>query len=220
MKTWDEMSFWSTDEWLNVQERLDNLNKAHKKYCPKQEDLFAALDATPFEKVRVAIIAQDPYPNPLLATGIAFDIPKKTPIPFPPTLVSLFKEYERDLSLSRPTTGCLRSWCDQGVLLWNAIPSCEAGKSLSHDWSEWKLLTKEIVEALSSASVLIVFLGGKARAFLQYVDLLNSDVLVYSHPSPRGSLNSKNPFVGSYMFSTINDRLRDEGQTPINWRLP
>lgn len=219
MKNWDEMRYWDTGEWQVVQERLKDLNKAHKKYCPKQEDLFAALDATPYEKVRVAIVGQDPYPNALLATGIAFDI-GYTSIPFPPTLVTLYKEYERDLHLPTPTTGSLHKWCDQGVLLWNAIPSCEAGKSLSHDWPEWKLLTQEIVEALSEASVLMVFLGGKARDFLQYVDLLNSDVLVYSHPSPRGSMRSKTPFLGSHMFSTINDKLQAEGQTPIDWRLP
>ncbi len=217
--TWDEMEFWDTGEWQVMEERLDDLDKAKVVYNPERDKLFAALDASPFLQTRVAILGQDPYPNHKDATGIAFSVPPKRKLP--PTLVSIFNEYHDDLGLPVPTSGSLTSWTEQGVLLWNVIPTCEANKSLSHEgWFEWRYLTDEIIKVLCERNVkpVLVFLGGRARSFVKEVPQ-GIKVIETSHPSPRGSLNSKVPFTGSRIFSRINDALCELDQEPINWRL-
>lgn len=220
IKIWDDMKFFQCGEWQVIQENLEDLEKAKIKYNPERELLFNALDLVPFEKVRVAIIAQDPYPESKFATGVAFSIPKNCR-EVPPTLENLFKEYCSDLHLPTPTNGNLEKWCDEGVLLWNAIPSCTAGRSLSHQpWVEWQLLTQEIIEELDQRDqgCVFVFLGGIARQYTKFVTD-NSEYLEYSHPVPRASLKSNKPFTGSRMFSTINAKLNEQGLGPIDWRL-
>src|SRR3990167_9104952 len=95
--TWEDLNFWRSGEWQVIEERLDTLDKDRIIYTPKREDMFNALDATPFEKVKVVILGQDPYPDPKLATGLAFSIPKNVK-KFPPTLENIFHEYYNDLN--------------------------------------------------------------------------------------------------------------------------
>lgn len=224
LQTWDELRYWYSGEWQWVQEKLDDLEKNRIITCPTRENLFNALDTTPFETVRVAIIGQDPFPNPAHATGIAFSVPK-TVITFPSTLVNLFRVYKSDLGYTQPTRGNLELWCQRGVFLWNAIPSCTAFKPLSHDWDEWSWLTREIVEVLSEKGIVFAFLGGVARRYVQFVNLDCNGVIETSHPSPRGTLAkaskgaSWTPFLESRLFSTINAKLVEEGMEPVDWRL-
>lgn len=219
IKNWDDLSYWDTGEFQVVQERLDDLRKAKKICNPKREDLFAALDLTPFEDVKVCLMGQDPYPNSRHATGVAFSVPSSLKV-LPPTLVNILREYQDDLHLPEPKTGDLTKWGKQGVLLWNVIPSVEANRPGSHTgWCEWELLTKEIIEELDARHIVFVFLGGKAREFVKYVQPWNSSVIELSHPSPRGNLNARSPFLGSRMFSTINDKLNGQGIKPIDWKL-
>lgn len=215
--TWEDLSFWSSKEWQTIEERLDDLDRQGKGYNPSRENIFAALDATPYETVRVAIIGQDPYPDKRFCTGVAFSIPPAE-TSFPPTLINIFKEYCEDLHLPFPTSGDLSSWCRQGVLLWNAVPTCYAGRPASHrDWTAWSVLTQEIVEKLNEKEKMVfVSLGGIARLFLDNVDHLRHQVFSYSHPSPLGASKTKSPFLGSRLFSTINDKLKSN---PIDWRL-
>jgi uracil-DNA glycosylase len=216
---WDEMKFWDIGEFQAIEEGLDDLDKAKIVYNPERDKIFAALDACPFLKTRVAIFGQDPYPNHEDATGLAFSVPPKRK--FPPTLVSIFNEYHNDLGLPVPKSGSLTDWADQGVLLWNVIPTCEANKSLSHEgWLEWRFLTDEIISSLCNRNVkpVLVFLGGRARSFVKEVPE-GIKVIETSHPSPRGSLHSKVPFSGSRIFSRINDALCELDQKPIDWRL-
>ena len=212
------MSYWDTGEWQVVEERLDDLEKEHVSYNPTRECLFSSLDAVPFDSCRVAIMGQDPYPNSKHAMGLAFSVPKSVKL-LPPTLNNILKEYCDDLHYPEPKSGDLSKWCEQGVLLWNCIPSCETSKSLSHNWEEWKLLTREIIERQSARGIVFVFLGGFAREFSKYVNEKVSKVLVLSHPSPRASRLSYSPFLGSRMFSTVNSMLNEQGLEPVNWRL-
>jgi len=216
---WWSLDYFNSGEWQVVQEKLDDLEQARVAINPARENLFKALDSTPFESVRVAIIGQDPYPGEGVATGIAFSIPPYI-TPFPPTLVNLLREYKSDLKYGQPKTGDLTPWVRQGVLLWNAIPSCNRFKSLSHDWDEWSFLTKEIVVRLAARGIVFAFLGAVARRYTGFVTSDNNSVIETSHPSPRGSASSKVPFLGSRLFSTINAKLLEEGEEPINWRLP
>lgn len=217
---WDDLDFWRSGEWQVIDENLRSLSKRRIKFNPKREDMFNALDATPFDKVKVMICGQDPYPNAEYATGIAFSIPAGKE-PFPPTLSNIFNEYIADLHYPYPESGDLTKWCEQGVLLWNATPTCEAGKPASHsDWVEWEILNKEMIERLSEkGAVVFAFLGRRARTYEKYVDKERCKVIEVSHPSPLGIKAAQRSFKGSRLFSTINDCLVQLKQTPINWRL-
>lgn len=221
---WPQLKFWQSGEWQVVQERLDDFEKDGKLFNPRRELLFAALDATPFPKVKVVICGQDPYPDWFMASGVAFSIPNGT-IPkgqqLPPTLDTIYEEYCSDLHYPRPGGTSLMAWADRGVLLWNAIPTCATGKSLSHDWPEWHELTREIVERLSDAhDIVFVFMGQIAQRFTKYVDEKHNTVLRTCHPSPRAHLFSHAPFLGSRIFSTINSKLvQDHRKDPVDWSL-
>lgn len=216
--TWDEMKFWDCGEWQALEERLNDLKG---RLCPKKENLFAAFDACPLGCTKVAFVGQDPYPNPDYCTGLSFSIPKGSKT-FPPTLVNILQEYSTDTHLPYPEHGDLTKWCKNGVLLWNAIPSCEAGLSLSHEsWEEWSYLTKEMCELLAEDDVIFVLCGRiaqeKVRKYLP--EHYDKWIINVSHPSPRGVKFSKSPFLGSRVFTRVNSLLCDLGKETIDWRL-
>lgn len=216
-----KLNFWQSGEWQVCNERLKDMENAGIQYNPTRKELFRALRLTQPGEVKVCIVGQDPYPDSEFATGLAFSIPElegKREV-YPPTLRAVFNEYCSDLGYSFPSTGNLDGWAAQGVLLWNAIPSCRSGQSLSHDWPEYTLLTREIVQLLARRGIVFALLGAVARRHLGDIDLSNNEVILTSHPSPRGSRFSKTPFEGSRLFSTINDKLNSQGLDPINWRL-
>jgi uracil-DNA glycosylase len=205
-----ELDYWDSGEWQVVEERLDDMDKKGILYCPGKDKLFAVLDLLPMDSVRCVILGQDPYPDPKFATGIAFSIPKEQK-EFPPTLANIVSEYSKDLHYPYPTTGDLTPWVKQGVLLWNVIPSCGVGRSMSHDWPEWAYLTQEIISKLAERDVVFAALGQVAQRYTKELDALE-----FSHPSPRGNYSSIHPFLGSRLFSTINGKLKGN---PIDWRL-
>ena len=215
--TWDEMNFWRSGEWQVVEERLDDMDKLGILYNPMRQDLFKALDATPYDKVKVLIMGQDPYPDRHLATGVAFDIPADIH-EHPMTLHNVLQEYSDDLGLPYPQSGCLKTWTQEGVLLWNAIPSCTNGKSLSHDWNEWACLTREICNELSKKGIVAVLCGAVAQRFKNDFDDTN-EIICTSHPSPRGVKFGKIPFIGSRVFSTVNVKLIELGYSTVDWKL-
>ncbi len=222
INTWHELKFWETGEYDVVQERLDDLKRDGVLFNPVRSKLFHILDIIEPGQVRVAVIGQDPYPQHDLATGIAFDVPDHIYKAggfeaLPPTLQTILREYSKDLGFKLPETGNLLPWVKQGVLLWNSIPSCTAGKSLSHDWPEYLLLTEEIIKELDQQEIVFVFLGGKARHFAQFVQ--KSKVIETSHPSPRAGTKARCPFIGSRIFSRTNALLRELKKEPIDWRL-
>lgn len=214
---WSNLTWFDSGEHQVVSERILDAKLKGILSNPRKDLRYQALRLIPIEKVRVVILGQDPYPDPKYCTGIAFSIPKDIPkVSFPKTLDSIFKEYVEDLHYPYPTSGDLTPWSSQGVLLWNVIPTCEAYKSLSHDWVEYELLTQEVLKNLLGKNIVFVFLGAVAKRPCFFNIVKDEITLRYSHPSPRGSLNSLSPFKGSRMFSTINAKLKGE---PINWRL-
>lgn len=220
---WDDLDYWTSGECQVVMERLADLIAAKIPWCPgKIDKLFSNTQAVPFDKVRVIIVGQDPYPDPQYATGHAFSIPKDND-DFPPTLMNIFNEYIQDLGYDTfPETGDLSPWIKQGVLLWNIIPSCTAEKSMSHDWGEYYPLSEEVFKKLSAGDEYRVFvlLGGLARQFSKFVNTDECGLIETSHPSPRGSINAREPFNGSRIFSRVNDLLCSHGEKQIQWRLP
>jgi len=220
IKNWDDLSYWDSGEWQVVEERLNDLDNRGSLYNPSRECIFAALDSTPLNMVKVALIGQDPYPDRDLVCGLSFSVPK-TSDRIPPSLAVIFDEYQKDLHLPRPNSGDLTVWTERGVLLWNCIPTCSIGKSLSHNWSEWALLTKEILSTLSTKDIVYIFIGAVSRVYTKDLRLSspNLKIIEVGHPSPRGQRNARYPFSGSRIFSKANDMLVQLGKEPINWRL-
>lgn len=211
MNLW-HLDYWKSGEWQVVQERLNDLKRDGIQVCPASDKRFEALRRVPRRSCRVAIIGQDPYPNPRHATGIAFDVPKETEV-LPPSLVNIFDELRNDLGIVHTSNPSLAGWVDQGVLLWNCYPTCTVGKPGSHRWLEYDYLTREIIEKLDEQEknrIVFCFLGSVAARFADGVN--NGLVISTSHPSPLGVNHG---FKGSKIFSRINSHL----EVPINWGL-
>ena len=218
---WSDLDYWKTGEWQVCDEELKRLDKAGVVYCPGREHLFAALDLCPYDLTRVVLCGQDPYPNPNACTGLAFSVPESFE-PLPLSLVNILKELIDDYpDIELSGNGDISRWArEEGVLLWNAIPSCEAWKSKSHHWPEYELLTAEIFQRLSQKHVVFAFLGSTAAYYKKYVNEEKSDVICVTHPSPRALLNKNiKPFFGCRLFSTINTHLDQLGFEPVDWRV-
>lgn len=220
---WSELVFWKSGEFQAIRERINDLVAEGATINPDRKAWFSALARTPRASVKVVLLGQDPYPNKAFATGYAFSVPETIPVAeCPPTLLNILKEYGDDLGYPAPKSGDLRAWSDRGVLLYNAIPTCTAGRSLSHDWSEWTYLTSEILTKLSAQGVVFVLMGRRAAAYDRYIDDTKSKVIYTSHPSPLayvGGKTPKNSFLGSRVFTTVNSKLHELGKEPVDWRL-
>ncbi|MUV13114.1 uracil-DNA glycosylase [Noviluteimonas gilva] len=184
---------------------------------PPAPQMFAALDATPFDKVKVVILGQDPYHGFGQAHGLCFSVQHGTAVP--PSLVNIFKELQRDLGIPTPTHGCLDHWAEQGVLLLNAVLTVEEGRAGAHQGKGWEGFTDHIVETLNREREHLVFLlwGAYAQAKGKMIDTAKHRVLKAPHPSP---LSAHRGFIGCGHFSKANEYLVRHGMTPIDWSLP
>jgi uracil-DNA glycosylase len=213
------LNYWNTGEWQVCHERLKDLDKAGVKWNPPRKELFQQLRNVRSEDVKVLILGQDPYPKRKHATGIPFRIPPEEDT-VPPTLATIFEEYESDTGFVTPEDYDILPWLSRGVLPWNVVPTCTVGESLSHQWEEYYPLTWEILDKLSAQPLVVASLGGFATKFLREQDYDNFSIITVSHPSPRASKASHNPFLGSKIFTRINTALQgDWGLEPIDWNL-
>lgn len=190
---------------------------AGKSIYPRAGEIFAALDETPFEAVRVVILGQDPYHGPGQAHGLCFSV--RQGVPIPPSLNNIFAEIERDLGIARPAHGCLLHWARQGVLLLNAVLTVERGRAGAHQGKGWESFTDAIIDALNREREGLVFMlwGSQAQAKGRLVDRHRHLVLKAPHPSP---LSAHRGFIGCGHFSRANRWLGERGDTPIDWSLP
>ena len=190
---------------------------AGKIIYPPGSQIFAALDSTPFERVKVVILGQDPYHGPGQAHGLCFSVAPGVAVP--PSLQNIFKEIARDLDLPRPTHGCLTSWAKQGVLLLNTVLTVERGLAGSHQGKGWELLTDACIETLNREREGLVFLlwGSHAQAKGRLIDSQRHLILKAPHPSP---LSAHRGFLGCGHFSRANRYLEQSGRSPIDWSLP
>ena len=191
--------------------------RAGKIIHPLGARIFAALDTTPFDTVKVVILGQDPYHGAGQAHGLCFSVPPG--VPPPPSLLNIFAEIQRDLGLPRPNHGCLLPWARQGVLLLNSVLTVEHGRAGSHQGKGWEGFTDACIEALNREREGLVFLlwGSYAQAKGKLIDTRRHRVLKAPHPSP---LSAHRGFIGCGHFSGANTYLRERGVTPIDWRLP
>lgn len=190
---------------------------AGKRIHPPGGRIFAALDETPFDAVKVVVLGQDPYHGPGQAHGLSFSVPPGVAIP--PSLANIFVELQRDLGVSRPDHGCLLPWARQGVLLLNAVLTVEEGRAGSHQGRGWETFTDAVVEQLNREREGLVFLlwGSYAQRKGQIIDARRHRVLRAPHPSP---LSAHRGFIGCGHFSATNQYLERRGLAAIDWQLP
>ena len=204
-------------QMLALAEFLRAEKRAGKVIYPPGPRIFAALNTTPFEAVKVVILGQDPYHGPNQAHGLCFSV--LPGVPAPPSLENIFAEIERDLRIPRPDHGCLLPWARQGVLLLNAVLTVERGQAGSHQGKGWEGFTDACIDALNREREGIVFLlwGSYAQAKGKLIDTTRHRVLKAPHPSP---LSAYRGFIGCGHFSRANEYLVQRGQVPIDWQLP
>ncbi|HMB56247.1 MAG TPA: uracil-DNA glycosylase [Arenimonas sp.] len=188
-----------------------------KRIYPPGPQIFAALDATPFDATNVVILGQDPYHGPGQAHGLCFSVAPGVDVP--PSLLNIFKEIERDLGLPRPKHGYLMPWAQQGVLLLNAVLTVEAGRAGAHQGKGWEGFTDHIVETLDREREGLVFMlwGSYAQAKGKIIDTRRHCVLRAPHPSP---LSAHRGFIGCGHFSAANRWLQGRQRALIDWSLP
>lgn len=199
--------------FLDLQDFLKN-EYANYIIYPEEKNIFNALNAVPFDKVKVVIIGQDPYHEPGQAQGMSFSVPEDVDIP--PSLVSIMREIESDLGVKCEKNGNLTRWAKQGVLLLNTVLTVRKGMANSHKDKGWERLTRKIIEILGQRKEPIVFLlwGSYAQSYQELIAPWHL-VLKAPHPSP---LSAYRGFFGCKHFSKCNQFLIEHGQTPIDWR--
>lgn len=189
----------------------------NQKIHPDMYHIFEALEETPFEKVKVVILGQDPYHGPHQAHGLSFSV--QPGVKVPPSLQNVYKELQSDLGISPVNHGYLISWAQQGVLLLNTILTVREGQAFSHRGKGWELLTDTIIQKLNNRKDPVVFIlwGKPAQKKKTMIDTSQHVILCAPHPSP---LSAHRGFFGSKPFSKTNDALLAMGKSPIDWRLP
>jgi len=190
--------------------------KAKYTIYPQGSQIFSAFNQTPFDKVKVVIIGQDPYHEENQANGLCFSV--SDGIKKPPSLLNIFKELKTDLGYNIPENGNLEKWANQGVLLLNATLTVRAQHAGSHQNKGWETFTDAVIKVLSLKKEGLVFIlwGNYAQAKQKLINTSIHFVLKAVHPSP---LSAYNGFFGCKHFSKTNEILIKKGKQPIDWRL-
>ncbi|MDR0618624.1 MAG: uracil-DNA glycosylase [Bacteroidales bacterium] len=189
-----------------------------KRYVvyPSGGKMFEAFNRTPFESVKVVLLGQDPYHGYRQAEGLCFSVPDG--VPFPPSLLNIFKELSDDLGVSVPRSGHLGKWANEGVLLLNATLSVREHQAGSHQNRGWETFTDEAIRQLSIRRNGLVFIlwGSYAISKKKLIDLSRHHILETVHPSP---LSAYRGFFGCRHFSKANELLAGQGIAPVDWAL-
>ena len=202
------------------QKLMDFLNQEYltEQIFPVREEIFQALEFTPYSKVKVVILGQDPYHGEGQSHGLAFSV--KPGIKQPPSLVNIFKELNQEMDIPLPARdfGYLKKWADQGVLLLNTCLTVRAHSAGSHRKRGWETFTDEIIRRLNQREKPMVFLlwGNNAREKKKLITSSKHLVLEGAHPSP---LSAYRGFFGGEYFLETNHFLEKIGETPIDWDI-
>ncbi|WP_432714714.1 uracil-DNA glycosylase [Pedobacter sp.] len=216
--------------WLNVLEKefdkdymkslkvfLKEERENHHEIYPENKNIFNAFQHTPFDKVKVVILGQDPYHGPGQAHGLSFSVQKG--VKLPPSLKNIYKELSTDIEgFKTPLNGNLTEWADQGVLLLNATLTVRAKEPGSHQGKGWEIFTDTVMAELSQRKQGIVFLlwGKYAQNKSLLIDDSRHTILKAPHPSPFSAYQG---FLGCRHFSRTNLKLAENGLSPINWQI-
>jgi uracil-DNA glycosylase len=201
--------FQSLTEFLREEKKLYTI-------YPPGSQIFSAFNHTPFNRVKVVILGQDPYHGPGQAHGMCFSVPDG--VQLPPSLVNIFKEIKSDLGIPVPANGNLTKWTEQGVLLVNAILTVRANTPTSHQNHGWEKFTDAVIRNLSEKRKNLIFLlwGNYAQAKESLIDSGRHHILKAAHPSP---LSASRGFFGCRHFSRVNEILDELGLNTIDWSL-
>lgn len=199
-----------------LQEFLASERQRYTVY-PKENEVFSALDYTPYEQVRVVILGQDPYHGPRQAHGCSFSV--RPHVPPPPSLQNIFRELKEDVGAVQPDHGCLVPWARQGVLLLNAVLTVRSGQANSHQGKGWEQFTDSVLRSINRKPTRVVFIlwGAYAQRKEGLIDTDRHVIIKSAHPSP---FSADNGFFGSRPFSRANTALQQAGLPEINWQLP
>jgi uracil-DNA glycosylase len=212
--TWTEIlaPIKNTEYFTTLWEKVKEEYQTTKCFPPKNQ-IFRAIELTPFEEVKVVIIGQDPYHNDNQANGLCFSVSDK--VKAPPSLKNIFKELEDDLGIKK-TSNELEMWAKQGVLLLNATLTVRAHEANSHKDLGWGQFTDFIIKEISDKKENVVFVlwGAFAQKKAGLIDASKHFIIQSVHPSP---LSARKGFFGSRPFSKINQFLEEKGKEPINW---
>ena len=216
MTTWNEIlaEEMQKDYYQELQAFVQK-RRAEVRVFPDENNVFNALELTPFESVKVVILGQDPYHGFGQAHGLSFSVQKG--ISLPPSLKNIYKELQEDIGGGLPTEGDLSHWAKQGVLLLNTVLTVEEGNANSHKGMGWERLTNRLIESLNELNHPVIFIlwGKPAQDKEKLIINPNHVILKAPHPSP---LSAYRGFFGSKPFSRVNDILIQQGQTPIRWK--
>lgn len=202
--------------FTQLQQFVSEARREHTVF-PPEADVFSALHLTPYEKVNVLILGQDPYHDDGQAHGLCFSV--RPGIAMPPSLLNIFKELKSDIGCRMPNNGCLTRWAEQGVLLLNAVLTVQAHQANSHKDRGWETFTDAVIRAVNAKPDPVVFVlwGAYARKKIALIDQGRHIVIESPHPSP---LSAYRGFFGSRPFSKINDSLSSLGKAKIDWQIP
>ncbi len=216
--TWRPVLIAETEKpyWKPLQQFVKDERRKYQVFPPDKE-VFAALHLTPYEKVSVLILGQDPYHEVGQAHGLCFSV--RPDVVIPPSLQNIYKELHDDLGCKIPNNGCLTPWAEQGVLLLNAVLTVRAHQANSHQGKGWETFTDAIIRAVNDKPDRVVFVlwGAYARKKKPLIDTTRHVIIESAHPSP---LSAANGFFGSRPFSKINAALREAGKPEIDWQIP
>ncbi len=194
---------------------VDAERKEHQIF-PPEDEVFAALEATPYADVRVFVVGQDPYHDDNQAHGMCFSV--RPEVKIPPSLRNIYKEMNADIGLPIPDNGYLMPWAEQGVLLMNTVLTVRAHEAASHKGRGWEKFTDAVIKAVSDRDEPVVFVlwGGHAKKKASLIDATKHVIVQGAHPSP---LSAK-LFHGSKPFSQINAALEGMGHKAVDWNIP
>ncbi len=188
----------------------------NKTIYPPKEAVFNAFAWTPYEKIKVVILGQDPYHQPNQAHGLCFSVNKG--IKIPPSLVNIYKELNADLGISIPKHGYLVEWANQGVFLLNTTLTVQESKPQSHLNRGWEIFTDKVISQINQKNTPVVFIlwGANARSKKKLINNPIHFIIESAHPSP---LSAYQGFIGSKPFSKTNEFLVKNNLEPINWQI-
>ncbi len=216
-ESWKELLYeeFNSDYFTELKKFLVTEKSKYKIYPPGNL-IFNAFNLTPFEKVKVVLLGQDPYHGKGQAHGLCFSVPMG--ISRPPSLINIFKELKSDINIPLPKHGNLESWAKQGVLLLNATLTVRANQAGSHQGKGWEIFTDAVIKKVSETRDGIIFIlwGRYAQAKESLIDTEKHYILKAAHPSPYSAYYG---FFGSKHFSKTNEILKKNGLTPINWTV-
>ncbi|WP_110945726.1 uracil-DNA glycosylase [Streptomyces avicenniae] len=190
--------------------------RARGPVYPPRDEVFAALEATPFDQVKVLVLGQDPYHGEGQGHGLCFSV--RPGVRTPPSLRNIYKELHAEKGLPVPDNGYLMPWARQGVLLLNAVLTVRSAEPNSHKGKGWEKFTDAVIRAVADREDPAVFVlwGAYAQKKLPLIDAERHAVVKGAHPSP---LSAKK-FMGSRPFTQIDEAIAAQGHAPIDWRIP